>query len=80
MTTESFDILTLIATCKKISRSRAGVYAMLDARHPSYDPTFPRPIKIGSRRIGFVEHELDAWIVERMQARDLAATTGAVAC
>lgn len=29
------------------------------------DPTFPRAIALGAKAIGFLEHELDAWIETR---------------
>lgn len=31
---------------------------------------FPKPIKIGSRSIAFVESEIDAWIDARIAERD----------
>ena len=31
---------------------------------------FPKRIKLGSMRYGWAEHELDAWIAERIRARD----------
>jgi len=34
---------------------------------------FPKRIKLGSMRYGWAEHELDAWIAERIRARDEAA-------
>ena len=34
------------------------------------DGTFPRPIKLGDRAVGFVEEELDAWIEQRIALRD----------
>lgn len=30
--------------------------------------TFPRPIKLGARSIGFLRSELDAWIADRIAA------------
>jgi predicted DNA-binding transcriptional regulator AlpA len=31
---------------------------------------FPRPIKIGSNRVAFVEEEIDAWLRARAAERD----------
>jgi prophage regulatory protein len=31
---------------------------------------FPRRIQTGLRSVGWVEHEIDAWIAEKMKARD----------
>ena len=35
--------------------------------------TFPKPIKLSARAIGFVSVEIDEWIVERIAARNEAA-------
>ena len=29
---------------------------------------FPKPINLGGPRIGWLEHEIDAWIAERVRA------------
>ncbi len=31
--------------------------------------TFPRPISLGGRAVGWVEEEVDAWLTQRIQAR-----------
>jgi prophage regulatory protein len=31
---------------------------------------FPRPLKLGVRRVGFLESEIEAWIAERAAERD----------
>lgn len=80
MSTDNFIVLSVKATCLKISRSRAGVYAMLNPCHPSHDPSFPRPVKLGRRRVGFLAHEVDIWITERMRVRNLSGQSGAMSC
>ena len=37
---------------------------------------FPRRVRISERAIGYVEHELDAWLEARVAARDQQAATG----
>ena len=32
--------------------------------------TFPEPIQLGSRSVGWLEHEIDEWISERIEKRD----------
>lgn len=34
------------------------------------DGSFPRPIKVGAGRSAWVDSEIDAWIGQRMAARD----------
>lgn len=44
--------------------SRAWIYRLIS------QSKFPKPVKIGSRSIAFVESEIDAWINERIAERD----------
>jgi prophage regulatory protein len=34
------------------------------------DGTFPKPVPIGLRAVGWLEDEIEAWIEERIAARD----------
>jgi prophage regulatory protein len=31
---------------------------------------FPKPVPLGRRAVGWLEHEIDQWIDERIRARD----------
>lgn len=31
---------------------------------------FPRPINLGARAVGWLENEIEAWLVERLEVRD----------
>jgi len=33
---------------------------------------FPQPVKLGPRALGWVEHEIDAWLEKRVRAREAA--------
>ncbi|WP_244814725.1 AlpA family transcriptional regulator [Caballeronia sp. Lep1P3] len=44
--------------------SRATLYVLM-----ATDPTFPRKIKLTARSVGFLESEVDAWIVARALLR-----------
>jgi prophage regulatory protein len=45
-------------------------------RFEKYDSTFPKKIKIGPRAMGWLEPEIDAWILSRRaQASDAAIKT-----
>jgi prophage regulatory protein len=35
--------------------------------------TFPKPIRLGPKSVGWLEHEVDEWIAQRVAARDSAA-------
>ncbi len=45
--------------------SRSTIYNKLNPKSPHYDSSFPKPIKLGARSIGFYAHEVQAWILSR---------------
>lgn len=50
--------------------SRSTIYAKLrlnPKRPRDFDPTFPRPISIGAKAVGWVESEIDAWISAQVE-------------
>lgn len=61
-----------IATSKRILRikqlseiiglARSTIYDYLDPRSPRHDPTFPKPIKLGTSAVGWLETEINQWI------------------
>ena len=32
--------------------------------------TFPKPIKLGARSVGWLEHEIDEWLLAKIEQRD----------
>jgi len=53
--------------------SRSAIYARLrpNPKRPSdYDPTFPRPIQIGPRAVGWIASEVDDWVAARTAERE----------
>ena len=50
--------------------ARSTLYDHLDPKSPRFDPTFPQPIKLGPNgsAVGWIEHEIDAWIESRILA------------
>jgi len=50
--------------------SRSSIYARLrhnPKRPGDYDPTFPRPVSVGAKAVGWLEHELEAWIAAQVE-------------
>ena len=62
------NIIRPSACDKKIGLKKTAVYDKLDPRSPRYDASFPKPIRLGLRAVGFLEHELDEWIEARIKA------------
>lgn len=49
--------------------SRSSIYARLkhNSKRPGdYDPTFPKPVSIGAKAVGWIEAEVDAWIAAQV--------------
>lgn len=63
MMNSPIQILRVRAVEKRLGVSRPTIYRWLDN-----DPTFPRPVKIGSHSVGWVESEINAWLEARIRA------------
>ncbi|MGJ0515469.1 MAG: helix-turn-helix transcriptional regulator [Methylomicrobium sp.] len=67
------QFIRLSAVIQITSISRSGVYARLNPRSPSYDPTFPRPIKLSSGprgAVAWVLSEIQAWVRSKIAERN----------
>lgn len=56
--------------------SCSAIYAKMtpNPRRPGYyDPTFPKPVKIGVRAVGWVESEIEGWIAAQIDKGRKAA-------
>ncbi len=42
--------------------SIAGIYAKMDPKSESHDPSFPRPVRLGAKAVGWKAEEILAWI------------------
>lgn len=59
----------------RLGISRSSIYDRLDPNSPRHDPAFPMPVKLGgaSRSVGWLEHEVDAYIAALVeQSREAA--------
>lgn len=53
----------------KLPFSASHLYDIQNPKSPKYDPTFPKPIRIGSTAaVGWVESEIDAWLKAQIEA------------
>lgn len=60
---------------QKVGLSRSAIYERLDPDSRYYDPSFPKPVALGSGKnppVAWVESEVDAWIRERIASRKVA--------
>ena len=57
-------ILTANAAAEKAGVSRRQLYYLVEQQK------FPHQIQISDRRVGWLESEVDRWVIEKVQARD----------
>lgn len=53
-------VLRMKQLVERTKLSRATLYVLM-----ATDPTFPRKIKLTARSVGWLESEVDAWIISR---------------
>jgi prophage regulatory protein len=46
--------------------SRSTIYEKMNRRSTRYDYMFPRPVRLGSDSVGWIEAEINAWIALRI--------------
>jgi prophage regulatory protein len=47
---------------------RSSVWSFGNPKSRYYDPTFPKPIKLGTRAVGWKASEVFLWVASRTQA------------
>ena len=50
--------------------SHSSIYAKMkeDPKRPKdFDPSFPKPINLGQKSVGWIESEIEAWLAARIQ-------------
>lgn len=67
MKKKEYKLLQLEDVMAMVGMSRSGLYQIMNKGQ------FPRPIKIGDRRTGWLKSDIDDWFEERIKARDTGA-------
>ncbi|ECU7299338.1 AlpA family phage regulatory protein, partial [Salmonella enterica subsp. enterica serovar Typhimurium var. 5-] len=52
----------------KTGLSRSTIYDWINPKSPRYDPTFPKQRRLGLQSVGWIEAEIDEWILQRTRA------------
>ena len=80
MATPTQSALTILRRKQVEARtglSRSSIYARLrqnPKRPGDYDPTFPQPISLGAKAVGWIEAEIDAWLTAQVEKSRKAAS------
>ena len=75
MTTDC-KLLRRSAVEEKVGLKCSAIYSRLDPKSESYDPDFPRPIRLGKGvrpPIAWLQAEVDAWIERQVELSRSAA-------
>lgn len=60
----------------KAVASKLGVSTSAIWKWTKEDPQFPKPFKLSEKATAWAEHELDQWLLTRLQMRDAPAIGG----
>jgi prophage regulatory protein len=69
-------IIRLSELVNKIGLSRSTIYDKQNPKSPRFDPLFPKRIKIGSRAVGWLQSDLDAWLDSMIQLSSAGGEEG----
>ncbi|HDO1331737.1 TPA: AlpA family phage regulatory protein [Aeromonas veronii] len=58
----------------KLNVARSTVYDWMNERSPRHDPSFPKRVKIGLHSVGWLESEVDSWILSRFDTNPSSAS------
>lgn len=57
----------------KLSIARSTLYDWMSESSPRYDPSFPKRVRLGLKSVGWLESEVDQWILARFNQADAAS-------
>ena len=69
MNTSNIRILRLPAVIKQIGIARSTLYDWVNPKSPRYDPSFPKQRKLGKQSVGWVESELNEWLLNKINSQ-----------
>lgn len=73
-THHSFRVLRMKDLVTKTNRSKSALYDLQNPRSPRFDASFPHQLQLGPRTVGWLEHEVDEWLLNRQRTSSVAAT------
>lgn len=63
--TQTVKILRMRAVVAKLGIARSTIYDWLNPKSERYDATFPKQRRLGQQSVGWLEAELDEWLLAR---------------
>ncbi|MHB9805101.1 helix-turn-helix transcriptional regulator [Pantoea ananatis] len=65
MSSSTVKILRMRAVAAKLGIARSTIYDWLNPKSNRYDATFPKQRRLGKQSVGWLEAELDKWLLQR---------------
>jgi prophage regulatory protein len=65
MQSSTVKILRMRAVTVKLGIARSTIYDWLNPKSPRYDATFPQQRRLGQQSVGWLETDLDQWLLQR---------------
>lgn len=63
--TSGIKVLRCKDLINKLGVSRSSLYDRLNPSSPRFDEGFPKSIRLGANSVGWIEHEVDQWLLAR---------------
>lgn len=62
---QPIKIVRLRDVIAKTGLARSTIYAKTSPKSNDHDPSFPQPVRLGKRTVGWIEDEICAWLLSR---------------
>ena len=62
-------VLRIKQLISMVGLAKSTIYDYLDPKSPRHDPSFPKPIKLGASAVGWLENEVQRWLLQKASAR-----------
>ncbi|EHS93908.1 AlpA family phage regulatory protein [Klebsiella oxytoca] len=69
MTVTNVKVLRLSAVVDKVGIGKSTIYDWINPKSPRYDATFPKRLRLGKQSVGWLEAEIDQWLLLRHQVK-----------
>ncbi|MGU5638088.1 AlpA family phage regulatory protein [Aeromonas hydrophila] len=69
---QNIRVLRCKDVIEKLGISRSSLYDRLKPSSPRFDPSFPQSIHLGANSVGWLEHEIDTWVLEKRTTNSVA--------
>lgn len=64
-------VIRLKELSQQVGLSRSTIYDRMNPQSKRFDPTFPRPIRLGLASVGWSQRTVMAWIAARPEAHPI---------